>query len=422
MSTFVKDIETALKDIVVPSAVGTDVKEKDAKKESKLAPAPEMVNAFNYTGTVYGDVGNYEYADFLPSFPEVSWEPLEEFQVDDRAKYGDKAYKRLNREIEEQGGSIKWVNPTLGVNIVGASIKKLSTDALDDLALLIATRGVVFFRNQADLSIDEQTEIGKHWGRLHNHATTGVPRKPGYEHVHVVYADQGTLPDKTAFSSQELYHSDVTYELQPPGPTLLKLISAPAYGGDTLFTSGAAVYSSFSPEYQKYLDSLYAAHSGFEQAKGAQGAGQHVRRQPIETIHPVVRVNPTTGIKSVFINSGFTRRIVGVPKAESDNTLRFLNDAFALNPEFTARVQWEKDDLVIWDNRVVNHSATFDFWPERRHAVRITPHGERPISVQEYEQNTGKKALNWSDERYRQLGFEAPKIGGHARKERGFKD
>lgn len=130
-------------------------------------------------------------------------------------------------------------------------------------------------------------------------------------------------------------------------------------GGDTIFSSGAAVYSSLSPYFQKYLESLSAVHSGHEQAKGARSAGQHVRREPIETVHPLVRVHPVTGIKSVFFNAGFARRIVGVPKAESDNVMRFLNEQFAVNHDFTWRVKWEKDDVVIWDvSRLSSHVLT----------------------------------------------------------------
>lgn len=258
----------------------------------------------------------------------------------------------------------------------------------------------------------------------------------------VVYADKGARPDATAFAKLELYHSDVTYELQPPGPTLLRNLVTPDLGGDTIFSSGAAVYSSLSPYFQKYLESLSAVHSGHEQAKGARSSGQHVRREPIETVHPLVRVHPVTGIKSVFFNAGFARRIVGVPKAESDNVMRFLNEQFAVNHDFTWRVKWEKDDVVIWDvsrlflldrelglilictqNRVVNHSALFDFWPERRHAVRVTPHGERPESVESYEARTGLKAKDWADERYKALGVAKPSLGGGVgKKERGFKD
>lgn len=203
----------------------------------------------------------------------------------------------------------------------------------------------------------------------------------------------------------------------------MKGITVPEFGGDTLFSSGAALYSSLSPHYQKYLESLYAVHSGVEQAKGAVGAGQHVRRPPIQTLHPVVRVHPATGIKSVFVNAGFTRRIAGVSKAESDNTLNFLYHEFSSNPDFNTRFRWEQDDVAIWDNRVVNHSAMFDFWPERRHAVRVTPHGEKPLSVADYESQFGKPAKDWAVERLQALGLAPLKLeSGISKGERGFKD
>ncbi len=244
----------------------------------------------------------------------------------------------------------------------------------------------------------------------------------------VVYADKGARPDPSAFTKPELYHSDVTYELQPPGPTILKLITAPEYGGDTIFSSGAALYSSLSKPYQKYLESLYAVHSGKEQAKGARSAGQHVRREPVENIHPVVRVHPVTGIKSIFVNPGFTRRIVGLSKAESDNTLQFLYNQAVCNPDFSCRILWEQDDVAIWSNSGVVHSASFDFWPERRHALRVTPHAEKPLSVEEYEKSTGRKAKDWQEDRLERMGLEVVKMdlegkgGVLDKKERGFKD
>jgi sulfonate dioxygenase len=85
-----------------------------------------------------------------------------------------------------------------------------------------------------------------------------------------------------------------------------------------------ALYSFLSPGFQKYLEGLTAVHSGVAQADGSRAAGLTVRREPVESVHPVVRVHPATGWKSVYVNPGFTRRIVGVPKAESDYILQFL--------------------------------------------------------------------------------------------------
>jgi hypothetical protein len=111
-------------------------------------------------------------------------------------------------------------------------------------------------------------------------------------------------PRSDPFPSIDLWHSDVSYEIQPPCTTSLKLITGPEAGGDTLWSSGYALYSSLSPGLQVYLEGLSALHSAVAQADGARAAGIPVRREPIETVHPVIRVHPATGWKSVYVNPG----------------------------------------------------------------------------------------------------------------------
>lgn len=119
-------------------------------------------------------------------------------------------------------------------------------------------------------------------------------------------------------------------------------------GGDTIFSSSSALYSSYSPAFQAYLETLEAVHSGVAQSNGAKAVGNHVRREPIESVHPVVRVHPVTGIKSIFVNPGFTRRIVGVPKSESDFVLQTLFKGFVVNADFQARASWAEGTIVFW--------------------------------------------------------------------------
>jgi sulfonate dioxygenase len=188
----------------------------------------------------------------------------------------------------------------------------------------------------------------------------------------------------------------VTYELQPPSTTTLKLITGPETGGDTLWSSGYALYSSLSPSFQAHLEGLSAVHSAVAQATGARAAGLPVRREPVETTHPVVRVHPATGWKSVYVNpgtcnpvtrtrsvrvvshvrprTGFTTRIVGVPKAESDAILAFLFTQIAQNPTSHVRYKWEPNDVAIWDNRV---SPYLFIYSCRRPQTERKPHTHR---------------------------------------------
>ena len=146
----------------------------------------------------------------------------------------------------------------------------------------------------------------------------------------------------------------MTYELQPPSYTSLKLLTGPPRGGggDTLWASMYAVYDALSTPMQKYLESLTARHSAHMQAEGSRAAGRPVRRDPVITEHPLVRTHPVTGFKSVFFNPGFVTEIVGVPKVESDFVIRLLNEVFVTTQELHVRFQWRKNDVAFWDNRI----------------------------------------------------------------------
>ncbi|KAI0783841.1 hypothetical protein BC629DRAFT_528872 [Irpex lacteus] len=399
--------------------VATSETPKETSNGTTKIPTIEKVfNPFYSPPANDENDGTYEFAHYKPRYPDVKWEPLKELEVVERGLFADPEKKALLAAATK----VQHLTPAIGTEIAGIDLRQLSPEQKDELALLVAERGVVFFRDQ-DISIRELLEFHRYYGPLHKHATTGVPREPGLEEVHVVYNDASRRPDPSAFSKIELWHSDVTYEIQPPSTTSLKVIEGPPYGGDTLWSSGYALYSSFSPPFQKYLESLYAVHSAVAQADGARVAGHTVRREAIETVHPVVRVHPATGWKSIYVNPGFVRRIVGVPKAESDAILNLLFHQISENPDFQVRFHWERNSIAIWDNRVVTHSATFDFYPHTRHALRATPHGERPISVAEYEKS-GKVAKDRQLEIWKQQGIALPDTSkqGAGNQPRGYND
>ena len=121
------------------------------------------------------------------------------------------------------------------------------------------------------------------------------------------------------------------------------------------------MYDLLSPGYQKYLEGLTAFHSAEEQAKGSRASGRPVRREPVITEHPLVRVNPVTGFKSIYYNPGFVVAIKGVPKLESDSIKAYLDQIITGSPELQARVQWAPGTIVFWDNRsvVCDQSSSF---------------------------------------------------------------
>jgi len=328
-----------------------------------------------------GDKGP-SYPRYLPHFDVTEKfppTPIREF-TDPGLRADPKKPNLLKPDTE-----VKNISPYIGVIVSGVQISQLTSEGLDELALLAAEKKVVVFRDQdfKDLSPEKQIEIARHFGPIQIHPTSGNAK--GFPEFHVVYRDAnnnrfreyrgGNRASKTS------WHSDVSYELQPPGTTFFWILDQPENGGgDTLFLSQVEAYKRLSPEFQKRLEGLRAVHSAVEQAEFSRNRGGPVRREPVETEHPVVRQHPVTGEKALYVNQGFTRRIVGFKEEESEYLLKFLFDHIAKAADYQIRAPYEPGTVVVWDNRVTAHSATGDFPDDqRRHAVRLTPQAEVPI-------------------------------------------
>ncbi|KAI0308032.1 TauD-domain-containing protein [Multifurca ochricompacta] len=314
-----------------------------------------------------GEFSFYRYSHLLPHFSSTICPPLIPFEHTDP---GLRALGHLNpRSFLDGATATIEITPTLGTEIHGINLAQLDSDSRDQLALEVARRGLLVFKNQQDFierGPDFYLEWGRHFGRLHVHPTSGHPE--GYPELHLVYKDANATFnfERDESITTTLWHSDVSYELQPPGLTTFFLLSQPTTGGDTLFTSQVSTLRRLSPQFVAFLRTLKAVHSG---------RGGIVRREPVENIHPVVRKHPVTGEEALYVNRQFTRALY------PDNILNFLFDHIDKSGDNQARVKWTPYTVVLWDNRITAHSATVDYGEskERRHGARITPQAERPI-------------------------------------------
>lgn len=148
----------------------------------------------------------YEFDYLRPRFPDVKWEPLKEVAYEDKGLLGDPQFRNL---LDAATDVVDYV-PKIGTEISGINLKNLTDAQKNDLARLIATRGVVFFRNQHDFDIDAQRELGQYFGTLHKHATTSVPEREGLEDVHVIYTTDKSVDQRALFTPTFLWHSDVS--------------------------------------------------------------------------------------------------------------------------------------------------------------------------------------------------------------------
>jgi alpha-ketoglutarate-dependent taurine dioxygenase len=214
-----------------------------------------------------------------------------------------------------EGSKIQKLTPSIGSEVTGVQLSKLTQAGKDQLALLVAQRKVVAFRDQdfADLPIQEALDFGRYFGRHHIHPTSGAPE--GYPEIHLVHRNGSSSEFEgflTGRNSSVGWHSDVTYEQQPPGTTFLYILDTPEVGGDTGFVNQVEAYNRLSPALKERLHGLKAVHSGFEQAEFSKGRNGVVRREPVSNEHPLIRTHPVTGEKALFVNGGckYTRLLL----------------------------------------------------------------------------------------------------------------
>ncbi|KAL7275723.1 hypothetical protein RUND412_001306 [Rhizina undulata] len=326
------------------------------------------------------------YPHYLPTWEnDKAYPPLEPFPHTDPGHIAAATFPNL---LPRGKFNVESLTPRFGSEVSGIQLSTLSDAGKNELALFVAQRGVVAFRDQdfADLPIQEALNFGGYFGRLHIHPTSGAPA--GYPEVHLVHKGARDKTGDSVLQSRTTsvaWHSDVTYENQPPGTTFLYILDLPKdengkyAGGDTIFLSQVEAYNRLSPAFQQRLEGLTAVHSAHEQAEFAKNRGGVIRREPITSEHPLIRTHPVTKQKALFVNPQFTRYITDFKKEESDAILKFLYDHQAYGVDFQARVKWLPKTVVVWDNRVTAHSALLD-WDsgDRRHLARITPQAERP--------------------------------------------
>jgi taurine dioxygenase len=261
--------------------------------------------------------------------------------------------------------------PIIGAEISGADLATpLSNRQMDEIHRALVENSVIFFRDQ-HLTQEQHLAFGHNFGELHIHPA--APHAPGHEELMIIHADKDSPR-----ANGEGWHSDVSCDTEPPMGSILYIKQTPPKGGDTLFASMYAAYEALSARMKGYLDGLTAIHDGEEAYRGTyKNVGVQDKAVYPRAEHPVIRTHPVTGKKALYVNRGFTRRLVGVPRDESTAVLQYLYE-HAENPLFQCRFRWQPNSIAFWDNRCVQHRAMWDYWPQTRSGFRVTVAGDKP--------------------------------------------
>jgi alpha-ketoglutarate-dependent taurine dioxygenase len=262
------------------------------------------------------------------------------------------------------------LQPCIGAELSGIDLRQTSAQDIAAIRAALLKHKVIFFRDQ-DISGERHVAFGRAFGDLEIHP---LAAHPDYPELLPITSNGRESP------TANFWHTDTTFRAEPSAASILRALTLPPLGGDTLWVNMVAVYEGLDAAMRDRLDGLYAVHDAIISFGGylntAARRRDFYKQFPLQT-HPVVRIHPETGEKALYVNSGFTDHVVGLNKRESKALLGYLFDQVK-KPEYQVRFRWRPNSIAFWDNRATQHYAVADY-DAPRHLERVTIIGDKPI-------------------------------------------
>jgi alpha-ketoglutarate-dependent sulfate ester dioxygenase len=258
----------------------------------------------------------------------------------------------------------------IGAEITGVQVGgSLADETVAAIRGALLAHKVIFLRDQ-ELTYPQQYAFAERLGTVTlGHPIYAAPQEQ--PHMREMDSRQGTRANH--------WHTDLTFIERPPAFALLHAKIIPSVGGDTMWANMATGYESLPPELRQVADQLRVVHSNDSDYTDATVAAKSdYISASYEAEHPLIRVHPETGERSILLG-GFARSIVGYPPQASRDLMRLLQE-YATRPEHTVRWRWRVGDLAIWDNQATQHYAIYDYHEPRR-CERLTVAGQVPVGV-----------------------------------------
>lgn len=267
----------------------------------------------------------------------------------------------------------------IGAEIAGVRLSSTLDDAtFDAIQAALLRHKVLFFRGQAHLDDTAQEAFARRFGHTVAHPT--VPSVDGSAHLLELDSAHGARANS--------WHTDVTFVDAYPKISILRAVVIPPVGGDTVWANTAAAYANLPEPLRALADTLWAVHTNaYDYASTHANAdeAQLKRYREVftstvyETEHPVVRVHPETGERTLVLGH-FVQRLKGLSAHDSAHLLQVFHE-HVTRLENTVRWYWQEGDVAIWDNRATQHYAINDYGDARRVVRRATVHGDVPVGV-----------------------------------------
>ena len=286
---------------------------------------------------------------------------------------------------------IKPSATALGAEIIGVDVaQSLDEATFKAIEAAIYEHAVVAIRGQS-LDPAAQARFAHRFGK----PQVNVRAEANHAEVPEVFWVSNVTRDGKPLGSHDAgryWHSDLCYLTQPSKLTLLHAVEVPERDGitfgSTLFAGAHLAYDALNDALKRELEGLRAANSYRTMwnrkardfgLRETLNQAELQARFPEDAWHPVIRTHPVTGRKCLYVCDGYTTQIEGLDSARADALLKELFEHLARD-SFRYAHHWRRGDLLIWDNCLVQHKASFDYPPELRRVMqRCTIEGSVPF-------------------------------------------
>lgn len=273
------------------------------------------------------------------------------------------------------------ITPAIGAVIEGVAAAAITDAQFNVVHAALMAHHVIVLRGQK-LSNVALVQFARRFGEPQPASESSFGKLAEFPEIDVLDYDATRPP----YVTKEMWHTDFSGRAEPTLGSVLYALQVPAAGGDTIWVSLAAAYDALSERMKNYLTGMRAQHETvkafgddirshlWQDEAGKQRFARIKAQPPAE--HPVICTHPVSGKKLLYVNEGYTTRLIGVDRKESDAVLNYLFDVLR-TPEFQVRHRWQEGDVAVWDNRITQHYAVADYGA-RRVMHRITIKGTAP--------------------------------------------
>jgi len=272
--------------------------------------------------------------------------------------------------------AIKNLAAPLGAQAEGVDLAEpLDPDEVDAIEAAWRERLVVVFHGQS-LSDPQLLAFSRYFGALDPPGPNpyGEPFNKAYPEINVISnVVENGRPIGNLGDGEAVWHADMTYIEVPPKAAMLHALEVPPAGGNTYFADMFAAYASLPPDLKQAAEGRIAVHDASRNSAGLLRKGFREVADVRETVgarHPLVRTDPASGRKALFLGRRPNAHVVGLELADSEALLDALW-AHATQPQFSMCHAWRVGDLLMWNNLSVLHRRD-PFDPASRRVMHRT--------------------------------------------------